>query len=516
MNFFNNKNATAKKPVIRKEVVHVPAKQLLSNPSSASPSPQPARRPGPPKDRFQLSGTSGLKSRPAAPSKPLKSAAQRALAPSRGVKRRSATPQPQGPMFSDDEDDDSSDIGGSDSDASRKRIKSSVSSIEDAGPRRTLASETVWKDGDEVSFIHAAELTSGDQESKFVRPWDGQETKVVRLQYPSRKETERFELKWPKGESDDYKPMEDLKETVKQICKHYLPDDAADRENDADNIDSFERRFNRAWQRKDVDEYVKTVKRFNQMLKPLIANGTVHRELMRQQHMDLEWVKRILDQTYARTVSPRVETLRAYKNGSDNVYGELLPRFVSEVFRETRLNHEQIFVDLGSGVGNVVLQAALEVGCESWGIEMMPNPCDLAELQAKEFPARAKLWGLNVGAVRLLRGDFTENQEIGAVLKKADVVLVNNQAFTPELNDRLMSMFLDLKEGCQVVSLRPFVPEGHKITMRNADAACNMFVQRRREYFSNSVSWTDRNGSYYYATKDFGPLRAFKKKYGLA
>lgn len=418
-------------------------------------------------------------------------------------------------MFSDDEDDDSSDIGASDSDASRKRIKSSVSSIEDTGPRRTLASESVWKDGDVLHFVHAEELTSGDQESKFVRPWDGQETKVVRLRYPNTKESERFELKLPKGESDDYKPMEDLKETVKQICKHYLPDEVADRESDADNIESFERRFNRAWQRRDVDEYVEIVKDFNRLLKKHIENGSVHRVLMRQQHMDLEWVKRILDQTYARTVSPRVETLKAYKNGSDNVYGELLPRFVSKIFQETHLNHEQIFVDLGSGVGNVALQAALEVGCESWGIEMMPNPCDLAELQAKEFPARAKLWGLNVGAVRLLRGDFTENREIGAVLKKADVVLVNNQAFTPELNDRLMSMFLDLKEGCQVVSLRPFCPQPHHITMRNVDAACNMFVQRPKEYFSNSVSWTDRNGSYFIAKKDFGPLRKFKREHRL-
>ena len=516
MDFFSNKNSAAKKPVIRKEVVQVPAKKLVSNSASASPSPLPAaRRAGPPKDRFQLSGTNGLKSRPTAPSKPLKSTAQRALAPSRGVKRKSATPQPQGPMFSDDEGDDSSDIAASDSDASRKRMKSSVSSIEDIGPRRTLASETVSRDGSPLSFIHASELTSGDQASKFVNPWDGQQTIVVRLKYPSRSNSERFELKWPKGETDDYKPMEDLKETVQQICTHYLSDEDMKRMCDDENKDSFERRFNRAWQRQSVEEYVETVKKFNRMLKPLIDEGKVHRELSRQSSMDLEWVKRILDQTYARTVSPRVELLRAYKNGSDNVYGELLPRFVSEVFRETRLNHEQIFVDLGSGVGNVVLQAALEVGCESWGIEMMPNPCDLAELQAKEFPARAKLWGLNVGAVHLLRGDFTENREIGSVLQKADVVLVNNQAFTPELNDRLMSMFLDLKEGCQVVSLRPFVPEGHKIAIRNVDSACNMFVQRRREYFSNSVSWTDRGGFYYYATKDSGPLRAFKRKHGL-
>jgi H3 lysine-79-specific histone-lysine N-methyltransferase len=261
-----------------------------------------------------------------------------------------------------------------------------------------------------------------------------------------------------------------------------------------------------------VEDFEDTVHDFNKLIKPLLQDGTIHRELVRKTHLPLPLVKRILEQTYSRTVSPRVDNLKKYKNGSDNVYGELLPDFVSEILQRTRLNHEQVFVDLGSGVGNVVLQAALEIGAESWGIEMMDNPCDLAELQAKEFPARAKLWGLNVGKVHLLRGDFTANTRIGEVLKRADVVLVNNQAFTAGLNETLLSMFLDLKEGCQVVSLKPFVPIGHKISMRNVDSPVNMFVQREAEYFSNRVSWTDRSGTYYYATKDMRPLRAFRSR----
>ena len=128
-------------------------------------------------------------------------------------------------------------------------------------------------------------------------------------------------------------------------------------------------------------------------------------------------------------------------------------------------------------------------------LAMMRNPCDLAELQAQEFPGRASLWGINCGHVRLLRGDMTKNEEILKVLQRADVVLVNNQAFTPELNDKLKDIFLDLKEGCQIVSLKPFVPEGHKINMRNFSSVANIFVQQRFDYFSGSVSWTDGHGT---------------------
>jgi len=143
---------------------------------------------------------------------------------------------------------------------------------------------------------------------------------------------------------------------------------------------------------------------------------------------------------------------------------------------------------------------------------MMPNPCDLGELQAAEFPSRTHLWGLDVGSVNLIRGDVTLNVEIREVLQRADVVLVNNQAFTPQLNDSLMSIFLDLKDGCKVVSLKPFVPEGHKLSSRNHNNQANMFRQQRFEYFSGSVSWTNNSGAWYIATKDPSVLQGYVKQ----
>lgn len=104
------------------------------------------------------------------------------------------------------------------------------------------------------------------------------------------------------------------------------------------------------------------------------------------------------------------------------------------------------------------------------------------------------------------------DRDIGQVLKRADVVLVNNQAFTPELNATLRDMFLDLKEGCQVVSLKPFVPAGHKIQARNVGSVANVLVQQKFEYFSHCVSWGASHGDWYIATKDSRPLKAFMKQ----
>jgi len=144
----------------------------------------------------------------------------------------------------------------------------------------------------------------------------------------------------------------------------------------------------------------------------------------------------------------------------------------------------------------------------------MKNCCNLAELQQAEFEARCTLWGLQPGSIHLERGDFLTNPEIARILPRADVVLVNNKAFTPELNERLTSMFLDLKEGAVVVSLKSFVPPGHKISARNLNSPYNVLDVEEKEYSSACVSWTDAPGPYYVSRKDTSRIRAFAKKNG--
>lgn len=513
MNFFGNKTSgTTKKSTIRTVQVPVKASSNGAKFASVSASPGNGSRPSAaPVNRFQLSQRHGAPKVAKTIRQPSKTVERRALASGRGVKRKSATPDV---VFSDEEEDDSSDVGASESDTSRKRVKSSVSSVESlGGPQRDIASKKAFaKEGKPLRFLHGADATSGEHARKFVVPWGGSDVHTVELQYPSRSKKERFELVWPKG--DDYKPMEDLLATIETISTYYLPDELS--AECLDDTDGFPRRLNRAWKKEDIQEWVKIIEEFNEMLERLVDDGTIERELSKCRSMHIDWIKRILEQIFWRTVSPKAEMLNQYKMGSDNVYGELLPKFVTDIIKQTNLNREQTFIDLGSGVGNVVLQAALEVGCESWGIEMMKNPCDLAELQAKEFSARSQLWGLNVGSVNLLRGDMTSHPDVPKLLQRADVVLVNNQAFTPELNDKLLTMFLDLKPGAQVVSLKPFVPEGHKMAQRNVDSIVNQFVQRSLTYYSGYVSWSyGGNAHWYIATKDLRPLNAFRGKMGL-
>lgn len=206
-----------------------------------------------------------------------------------------------------------------------------------------------------------------------------------------------------------------------------------------------------------------------------------------------------MNQVYDRAVAPRVETTRKYENGTDNVYGELHPPFISEILLEkTKMTSDQVFVDLGSGVGQVVLQAALEIGCESWGCEQMETLKPLADDMLTEFKGRCELWGVAPGRARLICGDFLQNEYIHKALKRADVVLVNNQAFTSQLNDSLVRMFLDLKSGCKIVSLKGFVHE-HKSASN--DLAMNLLDVEHFTYPSEYVSWTAQGGTYCISTR---------------
>ena len=321
----------------------------------------------------------------------------------------------------------------------------------------------------------------------------------------------RYELVVPL-QRDEFNPLDEIREVISIMIDLYLPtSEAASLQDDTHGLI---RRLKRAMAKYQANDYVGVIDEWNTELCRLRHDGVLSQEIDAWTSIDLAVVERILSQSYSRTVSPQVDLLKQYENGTDNVYGELLPKFVSDILRkDTRMMSDQVFVDLGSGVGNVVLQAALQTGCQSWGCEMMENACELAELQKKEFEARCRLWGLGVGNIHLERGDFLENPVIGDVLRKADVVLVNNQAFTPDLNEALTNLFLDLKEGCLIVSLKSFVPTGHKITARNLNRACNVLEVMEKKYYSNCVSWTDAPGTYFVSKKDSSRIAAFAEKH---
>ncbi|KAH8880411.1 histone H3-K79 methyltransferase [Thozetella sp. PMI_491] len=362
---------------------------------------------------------------------------------------------------------------------------------------RELRHPHMWAGDDvnprEIRIIHASEIASLDTRCRPALGLDSDNV-AIKLRYPGSKYPEQYELVIGKDIID---PIEDIKTTVKFVASNYLSD--ADAKVFLDPNTGVYRQLDRRANTKDGKGFKMAVKDYNDRLLALQKRGLIAAHLDVSHELEDRLVHFILKQSYDRTVAPKVELLRKYENGTDNVYGELNPPFVTSILVDRlKMTSDQVFVDLGSGVGNVVLQAALEIGCESWGCEMMENACKLADAQEAEFSARCRLWGVKPGKIRLEQGDFRKNKPILEILKRADVILVNNQAFTSGLNASLVTMFLDLKAGCKIVSLKSFVYDN---TNAKNDIATQILDVEYLTYPEEWVSWTDKSGTYCISTK---------------
>lgn len=223
-------------------------------------------------------------------------------------------------------------------------------------------------------------------------------------------------------DTDEFNPVADILTTMEHVANHLLTDPQAD-EIFSETSGGLVYSLRRALKNGESAKFHEGVEKYNRLVRKYRKDGTFKTRIAEMGALPFSLVEHILAQTYARTVAPQVDTLKEYVAFSSTVYGELLPKFTTKLFKDADLTMDKVFVDLGSGTGNVVLHAALEIGCESWGCEIMPNAIALAQKQQKEFEARCKMWGVNPGKVRLERGDFLENRRIADILKRTDVLV---------------------------------------------------------------------------------------------
>ncbi|KAH0625913.1 hypothetical protein JD844_034282 [Phrynosoma platyrhinos] len=182
-------------------------------------------------------------------------------------------------------------------------------------------------------------------------------------------------------------------------------------------------------------------------------------------------LRHILQQVYNHSVIDP-EKLNNYEPFSPEVYGETSFDLVAQMIDEIKMTEDDLFVDLGSGVGQVVLQVAAATNCKHhYGVEKADIPAKYAELE---------------------RGDFL-SEEWRERIANTSVIFVNNFAFGPEVDHQLKERFANMKEGGQIVSSKPFAPLNFRINSRNLSELSPL---------KGSVSWTGKPVSYYLHTID--------------
>nr|KAG5714138.1 hypothetical protein BaRGS_020466 [Batillaria attramentaria] len=177
-------------------------------------------------------------------------------------------------------------------------------------------------------------------------------------------------------------------------------------------------------------------------------------------------VKHITQQCYNHAVKDP-EQLNHYEPFSPEVYGETSFELVEQIISTINIGEDDYFIDLGSGVGQVVLQVAAATKCRMcYGIEKAEWPATYAEDMDQMFRKWMSFYGKSYG-------DYL-----------------------------LKIMFANMKEGAKIVSSKAFCPLNFRITDRNlSDIGSIMHVQELSP-LTGAVSWTGKAFAYYIHTID--------------
>ncbi|XP_069362021.1 histone-lysine N-methyltransferase, H3 lysine-79 specific isoform X1 [Maniola hyperantus] len=238
--------------------------------------------------------------------------------------------------------------------------------------------------------------------------------------------------------------------------------------------------------------------RFNRAIDSVVAleKGTSLPAQRLNKYPSRGLLKHILQQTYNQAVSDP-DKLNQYEPFSPEVYGETSYELVCQMIDQIDITAEDVFVDLGSGVGQVVLQMAAATPCRiCFGVEKAEVPSRYASSMDAYFRTWMKWYGKKFGEYKLIKGDFLMDEHREKI-NSATIVFVNNFAFGPHVDHQLKERFADLKDGAKIVSSKSFCPLNFRITDRNLSDIGTIMHVSEMSPLKGSVSWTGKPVSYY-------------------
>ncbi|CAH2102696.1 unnamed protein product [Euphydryas editha] len=238
--------------------------------------------------------------------------------------------------------------------------------------------------------------------------------------------------------------------------------------------------------------------RFNRAIDSVVAleKGTSLPTQRLNKYPSRGLLKHILQQTYNQAVSDP-DKLNQYEPFSPEVYGETSYELVCQMIDQIDITGEDVFVDLGSGVGQVVLQMAAATPCRvCFGVEKAEVPSKYAESMDLHFRMWMRWYGKKYGDYKLIKGDFLMDEHREKI-NSATIVFVNNFAFGPHVDHQLKERFADLKDGAKIVSSKSFCPLNFRITDRNLSDIGTIMHVSEMSPLKGSVSWTGKPVSYY-------------------
>ncbi|KAL7668076.1 hypothetical protein ACOME3_008794 [Neoechinorhynchus agilis] len=173
-------------------------------------------------------------------------------------------------------------------------------------------------------------------------------------------------------------------------------------------------------------------------------------------------LKHVLEYAYASAVTnPRKLVCRAGETGK--TYGETSFECVKYAidFVSQQRKFDRV-VDLGSGVGNVILQfAASRTLTSCVGVEVSDWPLKFCQGIAANFERCMHWLGYQYSPFVLRSGNFLD-QKFEHIIRAADVIFINNVSFDSDVNEALRKLFHSLRDGVRIVTAVPIPSRSEK------------------------------------------------------
>uniref|UniRef100_A0A182VQN1 Histone-lysine N-methyltransferase, H3 lysine-79 specific n=1 Tax=Anopheles minimus TaxID=112268 RepID=A0A182VQN1_9DIPT len=308
--------------------------------------------------------------------------------------------------------------------------------------------------------------------------------KELKLQSPAG--AEPFLYNWPFSIGTGHDSGIELIENVRWVCEDMPEIKSAIEEIDLNKLDTG-----------DYDAMKNLCDRFNRAIDSVAAleKGT---SLSNQRftYPSRGLLKHIIQQVYNQAVV-EPEKLNQYEPFSPEVYGETSFDLICQMIDQVKITADDVFVDLGSGVGQVVLQMAASTPVKvCFGIEKADVPSKYAEGMNTTFKLWMRWFGKKYGDYELIKGDFLADEHREKITS-ATIVFVNNFAFGPNVDHQLKERFADLRDGARIVSSKSFCPLNFRITDRNLSDIGTIMHVSEMSPLRGSVSWTGKSVSYY-------------------
>lgn len=182
-----------------------------------------------------------------------------------------------------------------------------------------------------------------------------------------------------------------------------------------------------------------------------------------------------------------------------------------------KIGADDVFVDLGSGVGKLVCFMAAYSGCKkSVGIELSEFPASNATKLGGYFGSLMKFFGKTCAPYELHQGNMLDAKFRKLITEEATVIFINNIQFDAKLHEQIKSELLQaVQKGTRIITTKALGSlETKPITRRSVRDFDSVSETIKIKSVANNVSWTGTTIQFYCTTVDFTRLQAFYDQYG--